>query len=156
MITPVTTPRFPEDFFVTEATANLHYGTIPKNHLKLLEKRKGGDIIGYTIEEYAKDVNDLMTALGMEQYSIFGFSLGSHIGMPIMKLFPERVTKAILVGADAPNQSFNYPRYLESQIEKLAGMMVLEAELKKDIPDFTELVHKVWSIWPCSDSKFGY
>ena len=76
--------------------------------------------------------------------------------MPIIKLFPERVTKAILVGADAPNQSFNYPRYLESHIEKLAGMMVLETELKKDIPDFTELVHKVWSIWPCFDSKFGY
>ncbi|UOY06780.1 alpha/beta hydrolase [Muricauda sp. SCSIO 64092] len=138
----VWTGAFPKDFFVTEAAANLHYGTMAKKSLKTFRER-GGDVTGYTIEEYAKDVNDLMTALGMEQYSIFGFSFGSHIGMSVMKLFPERVTKAILVGADAPNQSFNYPRYLESHIERLARMIALEAELKKDIPDFTALVHKV-------------
>ena len=62
---PVTTPRFPEDFSLPKRQPTFIMEPSPKNHLKLLEKRKGGDITGYTIEEYAKDVNDLMTALGM-------------------------------------------------------------------------------------------
>lgn len=133
---------FPENFFVSKEAANAHYQKMAKKSLEVFKER-GVDVTGYNIEEHAHDVNDLMTALGINRYLIFGFSYGSHIGMTAMKLFPERIEKAILAGSDAPNQSFNYPSYLEKHIDKLGVMVKEDAELSKDIPDFKALVNRV-------------
>lgn len=132
----------PEDFFVTEAAANLHYANMVRQSLKAFEKR-GVDVRGYNIEEEARDVNDLMTALEIERYSIFGFSFGSHIGMTAMKLFPNRIEKAILAGSDAPNQAFNFPHYLEDHVDILSEMIKNDINVNQDVPDFKKLVYRV-------------
>lgn len=131
---------FPKDFFVTEAAANLHYSRMAEKALATFGER-GVDVAGYTIEEHARDVNELMTALDLPYYNILGFSFGSHIGMTAMKLFPKNIAKAILVGSDAPNQSFNYPRYLESHIEKVAQRVAQDTVVHRAIPDFKRLVY---------------
>lgn len=133
---------FPEEFFVTEEAANEHYQNMSQESLKLFEER-GVDIRGYNIEEEARDVDELMFALDIDRYSIFGFSFGSHIGMTIMKLFPDRVDKAILSGSDAPNQAFNFPHYLEDHIDKISGMVKANDNVNKEVPDFSELVYRV-------------
>ncbi|MEO1054383.1 MAG: alpha/beta hydrolase [Bacteroidota bacterium] len=134
--------EFPENFFVTEEAANLHYKKMVEASLKTFDER-GIDVTGYTIEEHAKDVDDLMTALGAESYSMVGFSFGSHIGMTVMKLFPDRIEKAVMIGSDAPNQSLNYPRYLHEHIRKIAEMVKADNALSQTVPDFEALVNRV-------------
>lgn len=135
---------FPIDFFVSEEGAKLHYEKMVEASLKSFKERNV-DVTGYNIEEQAHDINELMEALEIDRYSIFGFSFGSHIGMTIMKLFPNRIEKVILAGADAPNQSFNYPRYLDEQIDKLAEMVKTDTSLSKTIPNFKALVDRVFT-----------
>ncbi|MEM8894575.1 MAG: alpha/beta hydrolase [Bacteroidota bacterium] len=133
---------FPKDFFVTESAANAHYATMTQKSLATFEGR-GVDVRGYNIEEEARDVNELMTALGIDKYSIFGFSFGSHIGMTAMTLFPDRIERAVLAGSDAPNQAFNFPRYLDQHVDIISEMVASDEIVSKDIPDFKALVHKV-------------
>ena len=133
---------FPEDFFISEEAANNHYRQMILASLKAFEERKV-DVRGYNIEEEARDANDLMTLLGFDQYAIFGFSFGSHIGMTIMKLFPDRIARSVLSGSDAPNQAFNYPKYLDEHVDLLSTMMKADQELSKKVPDFKSLVYRV-------------
>jgi len=141
-LTYVWKEAYPENFMVSEESANLHYQNMAKAALPAFEEN-GIDIKGYNMEEYAKDINDLMAVLKIDRYSIFGFSFGASIGMTIMKLFPDRIDKAILAGADAPNQSFNFSSYLDAQIEKLGKMVAQDSSLKAKIPHFTALVTRV-------------
>ena len=130
---------FPENFFVSEELANEHYQNMAKGALEQFEKKEI-DISGYNIEEHANDVNDLMTELGFDRYTLFGFSYGSHIAMTVMNLFPNRIERAILVGADAPDQAFNFPSYLDKHVEKISSMVAQDTAVNDIIPDFSALV----------------
>ncbi|MEL6134144.1 MAG: alpha/beta hydrolase, partial [Bacteroidota bacterium] len=133
---------YPTDFFVSEEIANKHYQAMAPKALDKFDKR-GFDIRGYNIEEHAKDVNDLMGALGFERYTLFGFSYGSHIGMTVMKLFPDHVERAILVGADAPNQALNFPRYLDEHISIIGTLVERDTIVDMTSAEFRALVDDV-------------
>ena len=130
---------FPKGFFISEETANKHYQKMAKAALEKFRQNKI-DVSGYNIEEHAKDVNDLMTALGFDTYSIFGFSFGSQIGMTVLGLYPDRVDKAILVGADAPDQAFNFPRHLDAHVKKISYLIEQEGTLDMSGVEFEKLV----------------
>lgn len=134
--------EFPTDFFISEEKSAAHYRKMTEAGLSYF-KENGIDVTGYNLEENARDVDALATALGFYTYSIFGFSFGSQIGMTTMELFPERIERAVLAGSDAPNQAFNYPRYLDQHIEKLDQMIAQDATLRSQIPDFRALVERV-------------
>ncbi len=132
----------PEDVFVTEAAANAHYDDMVQAALQAFDVR-GVDVRGYNLEELATDVDELMTALTIDRYSIYGFSYGSSISMALMSLFPERIERAVLAGSDAPQQALNYPRYLDEQVTLLSEMVREDDGLSSSIPDFEGLVHRV-------------
>ncbi|MEO0774965.1 MAG: alpha/beta fold hydrolase [Bacteroidota bacterium] len=134
--------KIPHDFFLSEESANAHYRTMAKAALQKFAASKV-DISGYNVIEHAHDVNDLMNELAIDKYSIFGFSFGSHIGMTVMKLFPDRIEKSILAGADGLDQAFNYPHYLDTYVNKLGIMIQQDASIRAKIPNFSELVHRV-------------
>lgn len=130
---------FPTDFFISEEIANKHYQKVAKAALERFSKDKI-DVSGYNIEEHAKDVNDLMTALRLDTYTIFGFSFGSHIGMTVMDMYPDRVDRAILVGADAPNQAFNFPQHLDAHVKKIGDLVEQEGSLNMTAVEFEKLL----------------
>lgn len=131
---------FPTDFFISEDIANQHYQKVAKAALEKFNQQQV-DVSGYNIEEHAKDVNDLMTALGYNKYTVFGFSYGSHIGMTVMKLFSDQVDRAILVGADAPNQAFNFPKYLDQHVKIIGDLVELDSTLDMTSIAFEKLVN---------------
>ncbi len=135
---------FPEDFFVSEKAASDYYQQFALEALDVF-KEKGVDIFGYNIEEHAKDVNEIAEALEIDSYSIFGFSFGTSIGMTIMELYKEKLVNAVLVSADGPGQSFNYPSYLDQHFRKIAEMASQDEVINKDIPDLNELLNHVMS-----------
>ncbi|MEM8901701.1 MAG: alpha/beta fold hydrolase, partial [Bacteroidota bacterium] len=133
---------FPTNFFLTEEAANQHYKAMVEKALPAFEER-GVDVRGYNIEEHARDFNALATALGLDTYSIFGYSFGTTIGTYLINLFPERIERAVLVGADAPTQALNYPSYLDKQVDIISDMVAQDPNINISIPDFSELVEQV-------------
>ncbi|MEM9984754.1 MAG: alpha/beta fold hydrolase [Bacteroidota bacterium] len=132
---------YPRDFFVSEEQAAQHYRSMADRALEKFRK-KGIDISGYHIEAHAQDVHDLMAEIGVDHYTLFGFSYGSHIGMTVMDLYPKEVERAILVGADAPHQAFNYPRYLDEHIETIGSLVEEDSTLNMTGDKFRTLVYE--------------
>ncbi len=133
---------FPTNFFLTEEAANQHYKAMVEKALPVFEER-GVDVRGYNIEEHARDFNALATAIGLDTYSIFGYSFGTTIGSYLMNLFPERIERAVLVGADAPTQALNYPSYLDKHVDTISAMVAQDSSINTSIPDFSQLVERV-------------
>ncbi len=133
---------FPSDFMVSEAAAASHYQKICREALVYAEEN-GIDYAGYNIVAHAKDMQAVATALKIEKYSIFGFSFGTHIGMAMMQLYPNHITNAVLIGADAPNQSFNYPLYFDSHFKKVSALAATDATVSQTVPDLNLLLEKV-------------
>ena len=133
---------FPEDFFVSEDAATNYYQTFAKEALAVFSK-KGIDVLGYTIAEHATDIHELAEALKIDRYSIFGFSFGTSIGMSLMKMYPKKITNAVLVSADGPGQSFNLPSYLDSCFERINGLSNDSEVINDKIPDLDNLLDRV-------------
>ena len=140
-LTYIPADDYPKGFFLSEEKATQHYQKMSETALKNFDEKQI-DISGYNIEAHAQDVNELMTKLGFDRYIIFGFSYGSHIGMTVMRLYPDEVERAIFVGADAPHQAFNFPRHLDEHIEKIGLLIEKESTLKMTARDFHNLVNE--------------
>lgn len=134
--------EYPNDFLISEVEANNHYRTLCKEALSDFEER-GIDVTGYNVLEHAMDIKDLTQALGIEEYSILGFSFGTHIGMALLKLYPKQIKNAVFVGADGLNQSFNYPLLLDQHFNKIARMVSEDSVISKTIPDLNFFFEKV-------------
>lgn len=133
---------FPSDFFISQDAAYTHYQKMSKVALSSFHQ-SNIDIGAYTVKACANDVGDLMNVLQIKKYSILGFSFGTHIGMAVMRLFPDQIEKSILVGSDGLNQALNYPSYLDQHIDKIAMMVKQDKNLNAKIPDFKKLVERV-------------
>lgn len=136
------TGKYPDNFLVSSEAAGTHYEEMAASSLVTFEK-KGVDIIGYNIVENAMDINELRLALGIDTYSIFGFSYGSHLGMALIKMYGEDIENAVLVGVDGLNHSFNYPSHLDEHVKKISEMVEQDQVMQKEIPDFSQLLTRV-------------
>ena len=129
----------PDDFFVSEEAASIHYNKMIRSALPFF-KDKNIDYLGYNLEAHAQDLHEITQALNIDRYHLMGFSFGTSIGMATMMMYPEAVKSAVFVGADAPHQSLNYPAHLDAHIEKISAMVKADSDLSKQIPDFKRLV----------------
>jgi pimeloyl-ACP methyl ester carboxylesterase len=67
-------------------------------------KRLGAvaDLTQYTSENAARDLDDARAALGVDKWSLFGASYGTRLALVYMRMFPERVQRAALLGVLPP------------------------------------------------------
>mgnify|MGYP000209037437 CR=1 FL=1 len=133
---------YPKNFLVSEEQAFAHYKTMSQQASIAFKDRKV-DPSGYHVVAHADDVHDLTKALKLDKYSLYGFSFGSHIGMTLMKRHPAQIERAVFIGADAPNQSFNFPSHLDTHLDKVSNLVAQDSLLSLSIPDFKELVADV-------------
>lgn len=50
----------------------------------------------YKIESAAKDLNDILTKLGVEKVDLLGYSMGGRLALTFAILFPDKIRKLIL------------------------------------------------------------
>ncbi len=131
----------PNDLFLSEKIANAHFQRMAKTALPAFEK-KGIDLKGYTITEQAQDVHDLMDALQIERYSLFGFSFGTQISMALMEMHPEHIDRVILAGADGLDQALNYPHGLDQHMQMISELIAQDSVMGPQMPDFLGEVEK--------------
>ena len=67
-------------------------------------RAKSGDLAAHmTTEETARDFDIVRDALGSKTFDWFGFSYGTRLGATYATLFPKRVGRMVLDGADDPS-----------------------------------------------------
>ena len=67
---------------------------------KRLEAR--ADLTQYTSENAARDLDDVRAAIGASKWSLFGASYGTRLALVYMRMFPDRVRRAALLGVLPP------------------------------------------------------
>jgi pimeloyl-ACP methyl ester carboxylesterase len=148
--------------------------------LKKFAQAKGFQIIGVDrpgyglstfapigrLRDFAADVNSLMSHLGFEKFALLAWSGGGPFGLTNLALFPERVTKAVIVGS--PALPFNVATAHNNSLARFAmkipalgmwGLKRFRAEIlraNKDINAFLKSKNgrKMVKSWPKEDAKF--
>ena len=118
------------------------------------------------LRDFALDVNSLMAHLGFEKFALLAWSGGGPFGLTSVALFPERVTKAVIVGS--PALPFNIATAHNNSLARFAmkipalgmwGLKRFRAEIlkaNKDIKAFLKSKNgrKMVKSWPEEDAKF--
>ncbi|GAA3204205.1 hypothetical protein GCM10017690_09400 [Microbacterium terregens] len=83
-----------------EEEAALHLAQLQKCRDRLLEE--GSNLAAYTSAESAVDLADLRTALGYDEWNLYGLSYGSRLALTVMRDRPEGLRAVILDGVVPP------------------------------------------------------
>ncbi|MFD9357545.1 alpha/beta hydrolase [Streptomyces sp. NPDC060031] len=85
------------------STERLHVGATKACRDKLAGR--GMDLSAYNDTESAADYADLRTALGVEQWNLYGISYGTHLALVSMRLHPEGLRSVGIDGILPPSRS---------------------------------------------------
>ncbi len=116
--------------------------------------------------DFNADVNCLLAHLGVEKFALLAWSGGGPFGLTYVALFPERVTKAVVVGS--PNLPFDVATAHNSSLARFAmkfpalglwGLKRFRAEILKANEDINAFLkskngRKMVEAWPEADAKF--
>jgi pimeloyl-ACP methyl ester carboxylesterase len=64
--------------------------------------RTVADLSQYTSANAARDLDDVRAALGVDKWSLFGASYGTRLALVYMRMFPDHVRRAALLGVLPP------------------------------------------------------
>lgn len=118
------------------------------------------------LRDFTADVNCLMDHLGIEKFALLAWSGGGPFGLTYVAVFPERVSKAVVVGS--PALPFDVATAHNGSLLRFAmkvpmlamwGLKRFRAEVlkaNKDIDAFLESKsgRKMVASWPEADAKF--
>lgn len=97
-------------------------------------KAEGVDLSAYNTDENAADVSALIQALGYQKVILVGGSYGSHLGLHIMRKFPDRVDRAIFYGIEGPDHTWDSPSGRWAALQRIASAAESSAYYKGKIP----------------------
>jgi pimeloyl-ACP methyl ester carboxylesterase len=118
------------------------------------------------LSDFTADINCLMDHLGLKRFALLTWSGGGPFGLTYVTLFPERVSKAVIVGS--PSLPFDVSTAHNSSLARFAmkipvlgilGLKRFRAEVlkaNKDIDAFLASKNglKMVASWPEADAKF--
>jgi len=109
------------------------------------------DVAPATINEMARDVSGLMTALGINDGVIGGLSMGGYIALAFYRLFPERVRALVLADTRAAadtdeskqNRKKQAERALSEGMEGIANDLLPKVLSPASVASRPAVVHRV-------------
>ncbi|MFG1704194.1 alpha/beta fold hydrolase [Nonomuraea sp. M3C6] len=107
-------------------------------------RARGVDADGYTTEQSADDVADLMSALGYETFRTVGGSYGSHLSLSVIRRHGDRLDRSILYAVEGPDDTFKLPSATDRHLARLAAMAAEAPELDGRVPDLLGLMERVF------------
>ncbi|MFE6843615.1 alpha/beta fold hydrolase [Streptomyces sp. NPDC057686] len=109
----------------------------------------GTDLSAYNTIENAADVADLRTALGIDQWNVYGASYGTDLALTLMREHPQGI-RAVVIDGIVPPDAATLSGFWRSAREGFDGVFracEAEAACRDHYPDlratFTELVRKL-------------
>jgi pimeloyl-ACP methyl ester carboxylesterase len=67
--------------------------------------QEGNDLSGYSSAATAQDIDDLMTALGYDQFNMYGLSYGTRVGLTVLRDVPNRRIRSAVLDSVVPPQA---------------------------------------------------
>lgn len=95
---------------------------------------QGVDLAAYNTVENAADVDALRTALGYDKVTLVGGSYGSHLGLQVMRQFPEAVDRVVLFGIEGPDHTYDNPAGRLATLQRIAEVAERSPALAGRIP----------------------
>ncbi|MEM8970300.1 MAG: alpha/beta hydrolase [Bacteroidota bacterium] len=132
----------PANILADEPVREEYFKELSKRGLVDFEQR-GVDLHGYTTIESAQDIDDLRQALSYDQFSLLGFSYGTHLGLTYMKYFSSHAKNAVLVGVEGFNHALKLPSSMDTQLQKIALMAQADPKVSQLVPDLMGLYRRV-------------
>lgn len=109
----------------------------------------GVDVTLFDSESNARDFEIVRTALGYDQWNLWGGSYGSRLGLEILRLNPETVRAAVLNSVQAPQADLvaEWPDHLRHAVDLVAASCAASTDCHDAYPDIgtvlTELVEEL-------------
>jgi pimeloyl-ACP methyl ester carboxylesterase len=121
-------------------------------------REKSGELVDHmTTEETARDFDIVRDALGSKTFDWFGFSYGTRLGATYATLFPNRVGRMVLDGADDPSLELVEATLIQSKgFEVALRAYVQDCVKQESCPLGTEpnaAIRKVSSLLESLDTK---
>ena len=79
------------------------------------------DLATFNTRESARDLDELRQALGLDQINLVGVGYGSQLALEYVRLFPDRVLSAVLMGVEAPHQVYKLPTHVDAALERVGA-----------------------------------
>ena len=106
-------------------------------------RAKGVDLLGYTTNESADDINDLRIALGAEKLNLLGFSYGTHLALATVRRHGAHLANVVAIGVEGPAHTYKLPSTMDVQWKKLSLMAAADPDIAARIPDLNALLDRV-------------
>ncbi len=116
-----------------EATRHLDAALACRDRLR----RMGVNLTAYTSAASAADIDDLMRALGYEEWNLYGVSYGSRLALTAMRDRPQGLRSVILDSAIPPQANWlaEIPRSYQRSLDLVFGACAADAKCNATFPD---------------------
>lgn len=91
--------------------------------------KQGADVLGYTTEQNAWDLNDLRQHFNAAKISLWGISYGSHLALSAISLFEQHIDKVIIASAEGLDQTVKLPNNTTAYFERVQQEIKRHPEL---------------------------
>ena len=106
-------------------------------------RERGVDLNDYNTIESAHDVNDLRRALDVPQINLHGASYGSHLGLTVLKQYPEHIDRAILCIVEGLDDTHKLPANTDQHFRNLGELARMDRNLSGEFPDLVAEIAEV-------------
>ena len=103
----------------------------------------GVDIEGYSILEVVHDIELARKSLGYDKILILAESFGTRLAQLYTTVYPENVTRVVMIGAQPPGGMVWDPDQSDAMIERYGELWSADPELVDRHPDLAEAVGSV-------------
>lgn len=121
-------------FFTDRATAVEHAVEQCRAASESL-RSKGADITGYDTLEMAADVDAMRRALGYERVNLLGHSFGTHLGLAVLRAYPESVARFVSVGTAGTGDIMKLPSELDASLRAFSELVAADPSIGEAMPD---------------------
>ena len=97
-------------------------------------EEEGLDLTGFNVNEAAADVAAVAKSLGYPQIQLIGTSFGSHLGIAIVRNYPEIVARATFSGLEGPDHTYDMPSSVLNAVKRILTSAEQSPQLRGLIP----------------------
>jgi pimeloyl-ACP methyl ester carboxylesterase len=95
----------------------------------------GVDFRGYTLLEFADDIDDLRRALGFDKIALHGASFGTQTALAYLQRYDAHVTAASLVGIEGLDATYDIPSEIQAATEQAIKIANADPDVSAMMPD---------------------
>jgi len=111
---------------------------------------EGIDLDGYNIREVAQDLEAARRALGYEQINLLSESYGTRVAQVYADLYPEQVSRIVMVGANPPGHFLWEPEVIDAQIADYGKLCAADTSCSAHTDDLAATMKQVNETMPDS------